>query len=125
MVEHHLEINHVMQILFIFNESDASSIKYKDVKTNTSGQYSTTDNISILNVVSLSYDPFNIFNYFIFYAIHYEKKSNTTTVACYNVSSYVDHKYLNDYLDSHRDDNVTILAYQNIAESIDIRLYYI
>lgn len=103
-----------------------ASIKYKDVKTNTNGQYSTTDNISILNVVSLSYvDPANIFNHFIFYAIHYKKKSNTTTVACYNVSSYVDHEYLNNYLDSHRDDNVTILAYQNIAGSIDIRLYYI
>lgn len=103
-----------------------ASIKYKDVKTNTNGQYSTTDNISILNVVSLSYDPLlNILSRFTFYAIHYKEKSNTTTVACYNVSSYVDHKYLNDYLDSHRDDNVTILAYQNIAESIDIRLYYI
>lgn len=104
-----------------------ASIKYKDVKTNTNGQYSTTDNISILNVVSLSYDPLlNILSRFIFYAIHYKEKSNTTTtVVCYNASSYVDHKYLNDYLDSHRDDNVTILAYQNITESIDIRLYYI
>lgn len=103
-----------------------ASIKYKDVKTDTFGQYSTTDNISILNVVSLSYDPFlNILCRFTFYAIHYKEKSNTTTVACYNVSSYVDHEYLNDYLDSHRDYNVTILAYQNIAESIDIRLCYI
>ena len=102
-----------------------ASIKYKDVKTDTFGQYSTTDNISILNVVSLSYDPLlNILARFTFYAIHYKEKSNTTTVACYNVSSYVDHQYLNTYLDS-RNDNVVILAYQNIAESIDIRLYYI
>lgn len=36
MVEHHLEIEHVMQILFISNEYD-TSIKYKDVKTNTNG----------------------------------------------------------------------------------------
>lgn len=105
--------------------NDASSIKYKDVKTNTIGQYYTTDNISILNVVSLSYDSLlNILSRFIFYAIHYKEKSNTTTVVCYNASSYVDHGDLNDYLNS-RDDNVTILAYQNIAESIDIRLYYI
>ena len=68
---------------------------------------------------------FNIFNYYVFYAIHYEEKNNITTVICYNVSSYVDHKYLNDYLDSNRDDNVIILVYQNIAKSIDIRLYYI
>lgn len=68
---------------------------------------------------------FNIFNYYVFYAIHYEEKDNITTVTCYNVSSYVDHKYLNDYLDSNRDDNVIILVYQNIAKSIDIRLYYI
>lgn len=68
---------------------------------------------------------FNIFNYYAFYAIHYEEKDNIITVTCYNASSYVDHKYLNDYLDSYRDDNVTILVYQNIAKFIDIRLYYI
>jgi hypothetical protein len=63
--------------------------------------------------------------HYIFYSIFYNNKSNTTTISCYNISSYVDHEFLNDYLDSNRDDNVTILAYQNIAKSIDIRLYYI
>lgn len=103
-----------------------ASIKYKDVKTDTYGQYSTTDNISILNVISLTTVEFLWSTpRHIFYSIFYNNKSNTTIIACYNVSSYVDHKYLNDYLDSNRDDNVTILAYQNNAKSIDIRLYYI
>ena len=37
MVEHHLEINHVMQILFIFNESDASIKKLYDIKISNKG----------------------------------------------------------------------------------------
>lgn len=48
MVEHHLVIEHVMQILFIFNESDAS-IKYEDVKTDSSGEYSFNTFISDIN----------------------------------------------------------------------------
>lgn len=68
---------------------------------------------------------FNIFNYYVFYAIHYEEKDNITTVTCYNITSCVDHKSLNTYLDN-RSDNTSILASQNIpSKSIDIRLYYI
>ena len=37
MVEHHLAIEHVMQILFIFNESDAS-IQIKDLTTINANQ---------------------------------------------------------------------------------------
>lgn len=37
MVEHHLEINHVMQILFIFNEYDATIKKLYDIKISNKG----------------------------------------------------------------------------------------
>lgn len=109
--------------ILIYNDA---SIKHKDVKTNNSGEYSTTDNIYILNIVSLSgTDAFNLFNLYIFYAIHYKEKSNTTTVTCYNITSYVDHKSLNNYLDN-RSDDISILACQHAqSTSIDIRLYYI
>ena len=36
-MEHHLEINHVMQILFIFNEYDATIKKLYDIKISNKG----------------------------------------------------------------------------------------
>ena len=87
MVEHHLEINHVMQILFIFNESDAS-IKYEDVKTDSSGKYSFNTFISdinknkfILNVFSNDYRRtlFDITPYFYIFSI-YQGKININDI---------------------------------------------
>ena len=91
--------------------------------------YSTTNNILILNIVSLSFDGlFNAFKTFIFYSIHYSNIpiNNTTEVQCYFVSSYVNHDFLNKYLDNNRSDDIKIPAYQNVVnKSIDIKLYYI
>ena len=104
-----------------------ASIKSRYVKTNDKGEYSTTDNISVLSVASLSGGFLGLTNMlFIFYAIYYNKSSNTTSVSCYYTSSYVKHQYLNDYLDNNRSDDIVIYAYQNrIDYSIIIRLYYI
>ena len=126
MVEHHLAIENVMQILFIFNESDAS-IKQKDVKTDTYGQYSTTDNISRLNVISLTIlEGLWSVPLHIFYSIFYNNKSNTTIVSCYYYFSYINNENLNEYLNNNRSDKIKISATQaSINDSIDIRLYYI
>ena len=104
-----------------------ASIKSKDVTTTDSGSYSTTDNIYILNIVSLtrgsSLAPVPIH---IFYSIFYDNASNETTVCCYYPFSYVSHNDLNDYLDNNRSNEIKIVAYQNIIKfSINIRLYYI
>ena len=106
-------------------KSDAS-VKSRDVKTNDKGEYSTTDNISVLSVALLSGGFLWLTNMlFIFYSIHYNKSSNTISVSCYYTSSYVKHQYLNDYL-NNRSDDIVIYAYQNrIDYSITIRLYYI
>ena len=64
-----------------------ASIKNRDVKTNDKGEYSTTDNISVLSVASLSGGFLGLTNMLcIFYAIHYNKSSNTTSVSCYYTS---------------------------------------
>lgn len=99
-----------------------ASIKHKDVKTNNSGQYSTMDNISILNVMSLHTLPMPIF---ILYSIFYDNESNKTTVNCYLLLSYVDQNELNDYLDNNRNKEIKISAYSTLTGSINIRLYYI
>ncbi len=58
--------------------NDASIIKKKDVKTDKSGEYSTTYNISVLSVVCLSGGFLGLTNkLFISYAIHYNESSNT------------------------------------------------
>lgn len=106
--------------------NDASIIKKKDVKTDKSGEYSTTDNISVLSVVSLSGGFLGLTNkLFISYAIHYNESSNTTSIACYYYSSYVDHKSLNEYINNKSDDIMVYVYSNKIDYSITIRLYYI
>ena len=103
-----------------------ASIKYKDVKTNNSGQYITTDNILILNVVYIT-DTLHIISLYGFYSIYYYNKSDITitSIICYKNSSYVDHNSLNDYI-NNKDENTEIYAFQNLINySMDIRLYYI
>lgn len=104
-----------------------ASIKHKDVKTDTYGQYSTTDNISILNVISLTIlEGLWSVPLHIFYSIFYNNKSNTTIVSCYYYFSYINNENLNEYLDNNRSDEIKISATQaSINGSIDIRLYYI
>lgn len=115
-----------MQMLVFWYVNDAS-IKYKDVKTDTYGQYSTTDNISILNVISLTIlEGLWSVPLHIFYSIFYNNKSNKTIVICYHYLSYINNEELNEYLDNNRSDKIKISAIQaSINSSIDIRLYYI
>lgn len=106
-------------ILFIKNKSDASVIKKKDVKTNDDGEYSTTDNITVLSAACLS----NFFK--ILCTLYYIKESNTTNIVCYYLSSYVDHKSLDEYINNKSDDT-TVFVFQNkVFIATDIRLYYI
>lgn len=105
-----------------------ASIKSKDVTTDENGRYSTTDNISILNIVSLTRAPNFAFNIPIrmFYSIFHDNESNKTIVDCYYNFSYIDHEMLNKYLDNNRSDDISISASQVLINmSSDIRLYYI
>lgn len=103
--------------------NDASTIKSKDVETTKSGQYSTTDNISILNVVCLSIIPNTNDQLIMFYTINYSSKSNTTNIICYYRSSYVSNNDLGAF---NLNPGTIVYAYQNrIDFSISIRLYYI
>lgn len=103
-----------------------ASIKSKDVQTDKSGEYSTTDNISVLSVISLYGGFLGLTNMLcIFYSIHYNKSSNTTSIACYYTSSYVDHKSLDEYINNKNDDTMIYVYSNKIDYSISIRLYYI
>lgn len=87
VVVQELVLKIIMQILFIFNESDAS-IKYEDVKTDSSGEYSFNTFISdinrnkfILNVFSNDYrrTVFDITPYFYIFSI-YQGKININDI---------------------------------------------
>lgn len=83
VVVQELVLKIITQILFIFNESDAS-IKYEDVKTDSNGEYSINIFISdinknkfILQVFSIDYNqtPFKITPYFYIFSIYQGKSS--------------------------------------------------
>lgn len=105
----------------IYNDA---SIKSKDVKTDENGDYTTTDNIIILNVVSINKTDFlHWVEFVLFYAMHCS--DNKTIISVYMPGAHVDHESLNKYLDNNRDENTSIRVIHDHMDPIDIRIYYI